>query len=311
MLDIRRLRLLRELSIRGTLIEVAEELNYSPSSVSQQLSALEKEAGVQLLRRVGRQVQLTPQAHVLVAHTEELLASLELTEAALAASQTEVTGTVRVAVFQTATLALMPGALRRLRLNYPEVRVIMFQHEPETALRDTWAREFDLVVAEQYPGHAARHHPGLDRRPLLRDVIRLAVPGNPDSPEEFFRVDRLEDTAHLPWVMEPRGSAVRHWATQACRIAGFEPEIRYESADLQAQVRLVESGNAVALLPDLIWTQRDTTARLLDLQELPRREVFTSIRDSTASHPAVAAVRAALEEEASLLSSDADIISNM
>ncbi|MBG6084367.1 LysR substrate-binding domain-containing protein [Zhihengliuella flava] len=311
MLDIRRLRLLRELSIRGTIVEVAAELNYSPSSVSQQLSALEKEAGVELLRRAGRQVQLTPQAQVLVAHAEELLASLERTEAALAASQTEITGTVKVAVFQTAALALMPNTLRRLREEHPDVRVQMYQHEPETALRETWVREFDLVVAEQYPGHSAPHFPGLDRQPLLRDAIRLAVPHHPDTPEGFFRVDKLEDAAPLPWVMEPAGSALRHWATQVCRLAGFEPDVRYETADLQAHVQLVESGNAVALLPDLIWTQREPGARMIELPEWPRREVFTAIRDSTASNPAVAAVRAALEEEATLLAAEADIISNM
>src|SRR5512133_3160231 len=102
MLDVRRLRLLRELSIRGTLAEVAEALQYSPSSVSQQLALLEKEVGVELLRKTGRRVQLTPQAEVLVAHTSQLLETLEQAEADLAASLTTVTGTVRIAVFQSA-----------------------------------------------------------------------------------------------------------------------------------------------------------------------------------------------------------------
>ncbi len=88
MLDVRRLRLLRELKIRGTLAEVAEALQYSPSSVSQQLALLEKEAGVELLRKTGRRVQLTPQAEVLVAHTAQLLETLEQAEADLAASLT-------------------------------------------------------------------------------------------------------------------------------------------------------------------------------------------------------------------------------
>src|SRR6185312_1120141 len=81
MLEIRRLRLLRELSIRGTIAEVSDALSYSPSSVSQQLSLLEKETGVKLLRKVGRRLQLTPQAEVLVAHTDELLDSMERAEA--------------------------------------------------------------------------------------------------------------------------------------------------------------------------------------------------------------------------------------
>ena len=288
MLDVRRLRLLRELKIRGTLAEVAEALQYSPSSVSQQLALLEKEAGVELLRKTGRRVQLTPQAEVLVAHTSQLLETLEQAEADLAASLTTVTGTVRIAVFQSAALALMPGALTRMSASYPEVRVEMTQREPETALHETWARDFDLVIAEQYPGHAAPHYAELDRVALTRDAIRLAVP--PSSPERG-NIRTLADTAGLAWVMEPRGAASRHWAEQACRSAGFEPDVRFETADLQAQIRLIESGNAVALMPDLVWTGRGTSAQLLDLPGDPHRTVFTSVRRSSAKRPALLAAR--------------------
>jgi len=288
MLDVRRLRLLRELKIRGTLAEVAEALQYSPSSVSQQLALLEKEAGVELLRKTGRRVQLTPQAEVLVAHTSQLLETLEQAEADLAASLTTVTGTVRIAVFQSAALALMPGALTRMSASYPEVRVEMTQREPETALHETWARDFDLVIAEQYPGHAAPHYAELDRVALTSDAIRLAVP--PAAPERAA-IRTLADTAELPWVMEPRGAASRHWAEQACRSAGFEPDVRFETADLQAQIRLIESGNAVALMPDLVWTGRGTSAQLLDLPGDPHRTVFTSVRRSSAKRPALLAAR--------------------
>jgi DNA-binding transcriptional LysR family regulator len=198
MLDVRRLRLLRELKIRGTLAEVAEALQYSPSSVSQQLALLEKEAGVVLLRKTGRRVQLTPQAEVLVAHTAQLLETLEQAEADLAASLTTVTGTVRIAVFQSAALALMPDALTRMLSRYPEVRIEMTQREPETALHETWARDFDLVIAEQYPGHAAPRYAELDRVRLTEDAIRLAAP--PSSPSRPA-INSLADTAELAWVM--------------------------------------------------------------------------------------------------------------
>ncbi|MBG0740478.1 LysR family transcriptional regulator [Paeniglutamicibacter antarcticus] len=295
MLDVRRLRLLRELKIRGTLAAVAEALNFSPSSVSQQLALLEKEAGVALLRKSGRRVQLTPQAQILIDHTAELLETLERAEADLAASLTTVTGTVRLAVFQSAALALMPDALTIMRNEYPDVRLEMTQKEPETALYETWARDFDLVIAEQYPGHAAPRYPELDRVTLTSDAIRLATP--PDG-LGGQRITSLSDTAALPWVMEPRGAASRHWAEQACRQAGFEPDVRYETADLQAQIRLIESGNAVALMPDLVWTGRPTTVRLLDLPDLPRRTVFTSARQASRRRPAILACREVLQRAA-------------
>ena len=151
MLDVRRLRLLHEVKVRGTLAEVAAALNLSPSSVSQQLALLEKEAGVELLRKAGRRVQLTPQAEILVGHTESLLQTLEQAETDLAASLTTVTGTVRLAVFQSAALALLPDALTTMRQRFPEVRIEMVQREPETARYETWARDFDLVLLDANP----------------------------------------------------------------------------------------------------------------------------------------------------------------
>ncbi|MDQ2797927.1 MAG: LysR substrate-binding domain-containing protein [Actinomycetota bacterium] len=291
MLDVRRLRLLRELQVRGTLAEVAAALHQSPSSVSQQLTLLEKEVGVALLRKAGRRVALTPQAEILVGHTTAVLDRLEQAESDLAASLTEATGTVRIAVFQSAALALMPDTLTLLAREHPRLRVTMIQREPELALYESWARDFDLVIAEQYPGHGAPWHPTLDRVDLTTDVIRLAVPpaGLP-----WADVRELEDAADAPWVMEPTGAASRHFAEQACRLAGFEPDVRFETADLQAQIRLVESGNAVALLPGLLWLGRQPVVQLRALADAPHRTIFTSARRASASQPGVLACRAAL-----------------
>ena len=96
--------------------------------------------------------------------------------------------------------------------------------------------------------------------------------------------------------MEPHGAATRHWAEQACRSAGFEPDVRYETADLQAHLRLIESGNAVALLPGLVGARG--TLRLLELPDRPQRTVFTAARAASSDHPALAAVRAALADAA-------------
>lgn len=292
MYDVRRLRLLRELSVRGTIANVATALHQSPSSVSQQLSLLEKEVGVALLRKVGRGVQLTLQAEILVRHTAAILERLELAESDLVASLTEATGTVRIAVFQSAALALMPEMLQILAIRHPQLRVTMTQREPETALLETFARDFDLVVAEQYPGHAAPWHPELDRVALTQDEIRLAVPPG----ATWDRLSRLADTAGLPWVVEPHGAASRHFAEQACRLVGFEPDVRFETADLTAQIALIESGNAVALIPDLMWIRRKPSVRLIPLDGLPHRTVFTAARRSTARRPSILACRDALAE---------------
>jgi len=305
MLDVRRLRLLSELKLRGTLAGVAEALAYTPSAVSQQLALLEKEAGVELLQKVGRRVQLTPQAEILVQHTELLLERLEIAEADMTASLTTVSGTVRVAVFQSAAHAVIPQALTLLGTEYPDLRVEITEREPELGLFEVSARDFDLVIAEQYPGHTRAHWADLDRVNLAADTLRLAVPpvaagsertgaAPPGGRGAATDIADLRDAASWPWVMEPEGTASRQWATQLCRSAGFEPDVRYETADLIAHIRLIQSGNAVGVLPDLVWSGATPTVRLLDLPGAPERTIFTAARRSSAGRPGVLAVRDAL-----------------
>jgi len=96
--------------------------------------------------------------------------------------------------------------------------------------------------------------------------------------------------------MEPEGTAARQWAVQQCRAAGFEPDVRFEIADLTAHARLIATGHAVGLLPDLLWTDQRANVRLVDLPGEPTREIFTATRASAAAQPAVAATREALRD---------------
>ncbi|CDO06661.1 LysR family transcriptional regulator [Mycolicibacterium cosmeticum] len=290
LLDVRRLRLLHELSLRGTLSDVAEALHQSPSAVSQALNQLEREVGVPLLEKVGRRLRLTPAAEVLVEHTGVILARLELAASDVAVQSDEASGTVRLAVFQSAASAFMPQMLTELATRHPRLRVTMSQREPEQALYETWMREFDLVIAEEYPGHAARAYPDLHRAPLTTDLLRLAVPPAGDP---WDRVASVADAADLPWTMEPEGTASRHWAEQLCRRAGFEPDVRFETDDLEAQIALIENGNAVAILPDLMRVRRRPHVRVVDVDPR-RRSVFTATRAAISATPAIVACRQAL-----------------
>lgn len=291
MLDIRKLRLLRELKIRGTIAGVAEALSYSPSSISQQLSALEKEVGTVLLVKSGRRLQFTPQGDLLAEHTAAILDALDAAESAVAGSSTTVAGVVRIAVFQSAAHAILPAALTTLARDYPALRVEVTEREPEQGLFEVSARDFDLAIAEQYPGSTRGLRNDLDRAELTTDSIHLACSAAPDA---RVRADSLAEAADLPWVLEPEGTAARIWAVQLCRAAGFEPDVRYETADLVAHIRLIASGNAVGLLPDLVWAREPPTVRLLPLPGDPRRTVFTSARRSSADSPGVVACRQAL-----------------
>jgi DNA-binding transcriptional LysR family regulator len=289
MLDLRRLRLLRELARRGTIAAVAEALSYSPSAVSQQLAALEKEAGVRLLEPAGRRVRLTAQADLLVAHTEVLLEDMERAEAALAQSLNQTVGTLRVAAFQTAVLALVPHALGQLERQHPSLRVEVTELEPEDALPALAAGEFDLVLGEEYPGFPLPRPRETERQDLLTDELRLITPAG-------WTERSLPGLASRPFVMEPAGTTARQWATAACRQAGFEPDVRYTTTDLQIHLRLVETGLAAALLPDLSGAGDRHDVAAHRLHGRPRRQIFTTVRRGAARHPNIQAFTAALKD---------------
>ncbi|HEY9307549.1 MAG TPA: LysR family transcriptional regulator [Microbacterium sp.] len=288
MFELRRLRLLHELALRGTLAAVADALSYSPSTISQQLALLEKEAGVTLLEPEGRRVRLTEHGRILAAHAAR---ALDLDERARGELESLHPGLapVRVAVMQTAALAIVPAALALLAARAPQLRVELVEMPPELGLFELTARGVDLVIAEQYPGHTRAHSDGLDRETLGIDPIRIAV-GRADPARS------LGDLRERPWVMEPAGTAARLWAVQQCRAAGYEPDVRYELADLSAHARLVAEGQAVAVLPDLLWEGTRPPVTLLDLPGRPTREIFSAQRTASQARAGILEVRRALRD---------------
>src|SRR3954447_484569 len=176
MLDLRRLRLLRELRERGTIAAVADALSYTPSAVSQQLSVLEREAGVPLLERVGRGVRLTDAAHRLADHADSVLARLEQAEAELAAASGAVHGRVRVTAFQTAARSLVAPVMRPLADRHEGLRIELLEEEAEWSLPLLRAGDVDVVVAEEYRSVPRPHEAALERVELGHDDIVLALP---------------------------------------------------------------------------------------------------------------------------------------
>ncbi|MGH3359591.1 MAG: LysR family transcriptional regulator [Nocardioidaceae bacterium] len=282
MLEIRRLRLLHELDRRGTIAAVAEALHFSPSGVSQQLAQLESETGVVLLERVGRRVRLTDAGRLLAAHADTVVRQLERAEAELAALEGRPAGTVRIAAFQTAALALVPRMLDRLA-EHPGLRVEVAQVEPERALPALLARTFDLIVSEEYPGAPTPVSDLVDRVDLCSDELLLAVPDDRTT---------LADASRHAWTMEPAGTMSRQWATNACRAAGFEPDVRFETDDMLAQRELARRGHAVAFLPAMLLRAMPSELRTRTLGQ--SRSVFTLVRRGSETHPGILAVRSAL-----------------
>jgi DNA-binding transcriptional LysR family regulator len=304
MLDLRRLRLLRELNARGTIGAVALALDYSPSAVSQQLALLEREAGVPLLERVGRNVRLTAAAQTLVTHTDALLAIVEEAEADLEATAEQITGTVRVAAIQSAGLYLLAPALRTLAREHPALRVEVIDAEPETSLPSLALGTLDMVLADQYPFLPRPPDERLDLEPLLEEQFHIVLPADHPLALEGGPV-ALRSLKDVPWATGKDDSAFAELTIRACRaLGGFEPDVRHRSNDLLMLLALVAGGQAVTLLPDLVGAGREPSVVTRDVAEAHlTRTVFGAIRRGSARRPALNALRAALRDTAAGLRS--------
>src|SRR4051794_32220234 len=220
MLDLRRLRLLRELGQRGTIAAVADALQFTPSAVSQQLAMLERETGVVLLERAGRGVRLTDAALVLVEHADALLERAALAEADLAAAAGAVTGRGRVASFQSVALRVVLPAFVALARDAPGLRCELVEAEPEQALPALARGDVDLVLGDEWQHNPWRLPVGLERRLLLPDPVKIVLPtGHPAAREEGRPVP-LAELAGEVWAAGHERMGWEEMTQRACRQHG-------------------------------------------------------------------------------------------
>jgi DNA-binding transcriptional LysR family regulator len=293
MIDLRRLRLLRELEARGTITAVADALGYTPSAVSQQLARLEQETDAALLERIGRGVRLTDAGRLLAAHAERILAAVDAAEADLAAQAEAVQGRLRVGTFQSAALALITPALERLATEHPGLEVEVVEADPEQTLPALRIGDLDLVCEDEYD-RGAVVDPLLDRQDLLTDRLRLVLPR--DDPLATAKRVRLADLSDRSWASGPVAGNYSEAVERVCRERGaFAPRILHRASDLVFLLNLVRVGRAVALLPDLLGADRyeGVSVRSIVGGDLTRT-IYTVVRASSARRPTVIALRRAL-----------------
>jgi DNA-binding transcriptional LysR family regulator len=298
-MDVRKLRVLRELDERGTVGAVAEALHLTPSAVSQQLAALSREVGVPLLEPAGRRVRLTGAARVLLGHAHEIFARMEYLRADLAAYSAGETGQVRVAGFSTALTGLVLPAFARLRADRPGLAPRLREADPPASFALLTRGDADLVVGLEATGPSAAPASS-DRRfhrvPLLADLLDVALPAS--HPLAGAPSVRLAQLAADPWIFGS-GGACRAVTLAACAAAGFTPEASHSVFDWDAVLALVQAGLGVAMVPRLAGVRpRDGVAVRALEADRPARHVFAVVREGSQAAPHLAAVLAALRAEA-------------
>jgi DNA-binding transcriptional LysR family regulator len=299
MLDVRRLRVLRELAARGTIAATADALGYTPPAVSQQLAALEREAGVALLERTGRKRRLTPAGEELVSRTEAVLTALEAAEAAVERVTTKVAGTVRLAAINSIHNRLLPTSVGRLAQRHPDLRLSTQELEPSESLPALKLGELDLALAAEYDFAPIENDPALERHVLADDPNLLAVPVGHPAVQATPGTVPIEEIAGERWIAGREGTFCHATVVHTCRRAGIEPVIAHRTNDFDVSYALVAAGAGVAVVPELAGPPPPGVALVEPAGGLPLRRLFAAVRTGAADRPAVAAVLAALGDAAS------------
>jgi DNA-binding transcriptional LysR family regulator len=288
-LDVKRLRILRELAERGTVAATAEALSFTPSAVSQQLSALEREAGVALLEREGRRLTLTDAGRTLVAHADAVLAQLERAEADLHAGAQEVTGTLRIGAFSSFARSILPRVTAAILRDHPRLDVHVRDAEPQDSVPLLRLGELDVVIAQRFPYVPRDFGPAFHVVDLFDDALHLATgPGHHDAPARFA------DLAGRPWVAGHPGTSCHEVVVHACHAAGHEPRIVGFSNDFAVVAALVAQGVGIAMIPEIAHDQAPPEVALRPLDPPLSRKVLAVVRAGAQERPAVAAFLAQL-----------------
>ncbi|PPH85362.1 LysR family transcriptional regulator [Rathayibacter sp. AY1D5] len=284
MLDVHRLRILRSVVASGSIAGAASGLGYTPSAVSQHLSALQRETGLTLLERVGRGVRPTPAGRALAAQADRVLERLAEAEAVVEELREGRSGRLSVTYFASVGSAWMPEVARRLTAAFPGLALDL--RLGEELDDDLGARpDVQLLVASSEPTA-----PGFTAHHLLDDPYLVVLPDN--HPLASRSEIDLAELANERWVDNdlPTGWCRRN-VVEACAAAGFAPPFHVQANDHITAAAFVAAGMGVTVLPELAAHRLPDGVRAVPVvRPRPVRSLEAVVRNSAASSAPVALV---------------------
>ena len=286
-LRLRRLRILREVAHHGGVNAAAREMHYSPSAVSQQMTALERDVGAAVLERRGRRIVLTEVGRVLLHHAEILLAAERDAQSAVEQVRDARSVELTVGVFSTVAAGLIPAVVADLARRQPEIRIRTREIDPDDAGVQLRHGHLDLAFLIDYPDATEPWTPGITVVPVMEDRLQLAALTGQFSSSKV----RLADLADRDWVISGPNTYYGRAIRSACRQAGFEIRITHEVDEQATALAMVAEGLGVTLISDLGHTfLPDRGITVHDLTHPLRRQILLAHREGDTS-PVIHAVR--------------------
>ncbi|HEY4459735.1 MAG TPA: LysR family transcriptional regulator [Pseudonocardiaceae bacterium] len=252
-LDVRRLRLLRDFALLGTVAATAQAQHLTGPAVSQQLAALEKAAGVPLLRKRGRILELTAAGRRMVEHADVILSGLAAAEADLAALRAGGRGTVRIVAFPSAARVLLPPLWQRLASDLEHrIDLRISEAEPGRALARLRG-DADLAIVHAYSLLPRQLPPGCEEHRLLTDPVYFAISRKLAAEHGLVagQAVELDQFADTDWLLPAPETSCHELTQRACGAAGFVPRSVVLASDFAVLTALVAAGAGVALVPGM------------------------------------------------------------
>ena len=295
-MDIGKLGALRELAVRKTMAAVAEALHVSPSAVSQQISLLEQELGIDLVERRGRGVELTIAGRTLVERANRIFAELESARADMAELKKVVAGDLRVAAFPSVASALMPRTMRALRTAYPRLEVLFEEMEPEEGLNALRSWQTDVALIDDLNIPPGLLDPGIELTPLIEDVFHVMMaPDHPLAGRDEVSWAELEGEH---WVIDTAAGTYTRMLSEACQRSGYVPKIIARCKGAEVTSALIREGCAIAMFPGLRAHTEMQGVRVSRLVPEIRRRISVAYRKGEKKSPALRVFIQCLEEHA-------------
>jgi DNA-binding transcriptional LysR family regulator len=295
MLDVRRMRVLREVASQGSFSAAADALSYTQSAISQQIAALEREAGTMLVERGARGIRLTDAGRALVGHADAILARLDAAERELEAIAGLHGGRLRVVALPSTAASLMPLAFAEFRRRHPAVELSLEPSEPAESVAALRAGACDVALTVE-ASFLPLEDEAIAKTSIFEDPMYLVLPAD----HELARAPRLRlaDLAGEAWIQgSVRGCPDTAILLRACAAAGFEPRIAFQTDDYTATQGFIAAGVGVSLLPDLalLSVRDDVVVRDLGA-DAPSRHVYAATLAGGFGAPATSAMVEILQQ---------------
>lgn len=313
MLNINRLRLLREVANRKTIAATADAFFMTPSAVSQQLGVLEREAGVPLLKKVGRNVELTSAGNLLAKNSEQIFAAIERAEAELIDTSKGLSGSVKISAFPTSQRALVVPSVVTLRKNHPNLHLHIQDLEPEYSLPMLGAGDLDIVVYYEWnvlPTIPAR---GIKTYPLVTESVYLGMAAHHHlaGVRRSIKISELSDEN---WIVGRESTSMLQFVSAATAQAGFSPRSSFQSMDFDVILAAVEAGLGIALVPPLAFMETTSNKKKVVYKSLAElhlhRSTKVAVRKGSEFNPLIKEVLSTFQAQAQSVQYQLDVLHN-